>query len=202
MNKIAKELDDVSFFSDFYLDDVSITKKIASPFDLIFNTNKEHKQRKKFEEKFEIDPIIFNISEGLFRALPNHVKNNFHINFYKFIKEKKDYYYLWYNLVTDLLKSLVQKRKGVEKDVSNAVLDLYLISFPNRGLILKTIKEVELKKDLMEKDFFYFSYCLLMSLKDPNYIKLFFEMSYFKKAKREKMALFYHAFLTKDLENN
>jgi len=199
MNKVIKELYDVSFFSDFCSGELTTSKKISSPFDLIFETKKEHKQIKAFEECFNIDPLVFGISEGLFSSIPIKEKNDFHINFYKNIKEDKDYYYLWYNLILELLQSLSKKRKGVEKETVDIAISVYFDPLVKKNEILKKIKILEKNKDKLEKDFYYFIYCTIMSLKDRRYIKLFFEMSFFKKSKREKMALFYYNFLLREI---
>lgn len=199
MNKIMKELENTSFFKEW---DIASEKKMKSPFDLILKTNKETRQLINFKKIYKIDPIIYNISEGLFRSLPLKEKGKIHEKIYKNIKENKSYYFLWYSLVVDLLFSLIKKRRDKEKEVAEMVLDLYLKEDLRKNEVVNSAKILEDKKPYIDIDFFYLMYCIIMSKKDDRHIKLFFEMSFLKKEKREKLALYYSVFIIKELESS
>ena len=199
MNKIMQELENTSFFNEW---DIASEKKMKSPFDLILKTNKETRQLVNFKNIYKIDPIIYNISEGLFRSLPLKEKGKIHEKIYKNIKENKSYYFLWYSLVVDLLFSLIKKRNGQEKEVAEMVLDLYLKEDLRKNEVINSAKTLEKKKSYIDIDFFYLMYCIIMSKKDDRHIKLFFEMSFLKKEKREKLALYYSVFIIKELESS
>jgi len=199
MNKIMQELENTSFFNEW---DIASEKKMKSPFDLILKTNKETRQLVNFKKIYKIDPMIYNISEGLFRSLPLKEKGKIHEKIYKNIKENKSYYFLWYSLVIDLLFSLIKKRNGQEKEVAEMVLDLYLKEDLRKNEVINSAKKLEEKKPYIDIDFFYLMYCIIMSKKDDRHIKLFFEMSFLKKEKREKLALYYSVFIIKELESS
>lgn len=197
MNKVIQELEEISVFQSF---EYKKKENIKSPFIFLLQTNKVKEQRNKFIEYFKIDPMIYNISEGLFKSLPRKEKAKLHYSIYSKIKENKNYNYVWNSLVLNLLYSMKAKKTGVENILVKKVLLLYIKKNTSSQEVLETLAKIKSAKKNVDKDFFMFIHYIVLSLRDSTYTKPFFEMSYMDEEKREKLALYYATFIIKELQ--